>query len=53
VTKKRMYLETLSEVLPTVPGKIIIDDKVPQFLPLMNLKQNATAPAATPSRSTR
>jgi membrane protease subunit HflK len=47
VTKKRIYLETLGEVLPTVPGKIIVDDKVPQFLPLMHLQQPKTStPAA-------
>ena len=39
VTKKRIYLETLAEVLPTIPGKIIVDDKIPQFLPMMQLKQ--------------
>jgi len=39
VTKKRIYFETLTEVLPNVPGKVIVDDKVPQFLPLMNLQQ--------------
>jgi membrane protease subunit HflK len=39
VTKKRMYLETMSEILPGVPGKVILDEKVPQFLPLMNLNQ--------------
>lgn len=49
VTRKRIYLETLGEVLPTIPGKIIIDDQVPQFLPLMNLKPNAQAPSAAPA----
>ena len=51
VTRKRIYLETLSEVLPTIPGKIIIDDRVPQFLPLMNLKPNPAAqvPFAAPN----
>lgn len=53
VTKKRIYLETLGEVLPTIPGKIIIDEKVPQFLPLMHLQQNLTAPAATSTNSSR
>ncbi len=53
VTKKRIYLETLSEVLPNIPGKIIVDDKVPQFLPLMHLQQNQAAPAATPTKSAR
>jgi len=53
VTKKRIYLETLSEVLPTIPGKIIVDDRVPQFLPLMHLQQNLSAPAPTPTNSAR
>ena len=53
VTKKRIYLETLSEVLPNVPGKIIIDDKVPQFLPLMNLQPNKTAPANNSKNTSR
>lgn len=53
VTKKRIYLETLSEVLPTIPGKIIVDDRVPQFLPLMHLQQNQSAPVETPFRSAR
>ncbi|MBK8093816.1 MAG: FtsH protease activity modulator HflK [Verrucomicrobiaceae bacterium] len=39
VTKKRIYLETMSEILPGVSGKVILDDKAPQFLPMMNLKQ--------------
>jgi membrane protease subunit HflK len=26
VTKKRMYLETMSEILPTVPRKVILDE---------------------------
>ena len=47
VTRKRIYLETLGEVLPQVPGKIILDDKVPQFLPLMHLQQNQQKPQAT------
>lgn len=41
VTKKRIYLETMGEILPTVPGKIILDDKASSFLPLMNLRQPA------------
>lgn len=51
VTKKRIYLETLGEVLPAVPGKIIVDDKVPQFLPLMHLQQ--AQPASTPAPAAR
>lgn len=47
VTKKRLYLETMGEVLSQVPGKIILDEKASSFLPLMNLRQvePQTAPA--------
>lgn len=48
VTKKRIYLETLGEILPNVPGITIMDDKVPQFLPMMNLQTNKAAPAPQP-----
>ena len=41
VTKKRIYLETMSEILPGVPNKVILDEKAPQFLPLMNLNSSA------------
>ena len=47
VTRKRIFLETLGEVLPTIPNKVIIDDKAPQFLPMMQMKQNLPA---SPSR---
>jgi membrane protease subunit HflK len=40
-TRKRIYLETLGEILPTLPGKIILDEKAPQFLPMMQLQQPA------------
>lgn len=53
VTKKRIYLETLSEVLPTIPGKIIVDDKVPQFLPLMHLQQAQPAAPTQPPATSR
>ncbi|WP_395750692.1 FtsH protease activity modulator HflK [Prosthecobacter sp.] len=45
VTKKRLYLETMGEVLSQVPGKIILDDKASSFLPLMNLRQVEPQPA--------
>lgn len=53
VTKKRIYLETLGEVLPAISGKTIVDDGIPQFLPLMNLQQKQSAPVPTPVRPTR
>lgn len=45
VTKKRLYLETMSDVLSQVPGKVILDDKASSFLPLMNLRQVEPQPA--------
>ncbi len=39
VTRERIYLETLTEVLPAVRGKVIVDEDASQFLPLMQLKQ--------------
>jgi membrane protease subunit HflK len=47
VTKKRLYLETMGEVLSQVPGKVILDDKASSFLPLMNLRQ--ATPQPTPA----
>ena len=41
VTRQRLYLETLSEVLPQLGGKVILDADARQFLPLMNLQQQA------------
>jgi membrane protease subunit HflK len=47
VTKQRLYLETMNEVLPKLGGKIILDEDAKQFLPLMNLNQGiGTRPAA-------
>ncbi len=38
ITKQRLYLETMNEVLPKMGPKIIIDEDAKQFLPLLNLK---------------
>ena len=38
ITKQRLYLETMGEVLPKLGPKIILDEDAKQFLPLMNLK---------------
>jgi len=40
ITKQRLYLETMNEVLPQIGSKIIIDEDAKQFLPLLNLKTN-------------
>lgn len=42
VTKQRLYLETMNDVLPKMGSKIIIDEDAKQFLPLMNLQQSST-----------
>ena len=39
VTKKRIYLETLQDVLPLLGQKIIIDEEAKQILPLLNLNR--------------
>jgi len=45
VTRQRLYLETMSEVIPNLGGKVILDESAKQFLPLMNLQQLPYAPA--------
>jgi len=40
ITKRRLYLETMNQVLPQIGAKILIDEDAKQFLPLMNLKPN-------------
>jgi len=37
VTRRRIYIETLQVVLPTIQSKIIIDEKSRSILPLLNL----------------
>jgi membrane protease subunit HflK len=41
VTKRRIYLETLQDVLPNLKSKIILDEKGRQILPLLQLEQAA------------
>ncbi|NIM65315.1 MAG: FtsH protease activity modulator HflK [Candidatus Latescibacteria bacterium] len=38
ITRKRIYLETLNEILPRVSAKIIVDDDLNSVLPLLNLE---------------
>lgn len=45
VTKKRIYLETMSEVLPKLGGKIITDDEGQNVLPLLQMQLNQTKKA--------
>lgn len=37
VTRRRLYLETMSEVLPRVKSKVIVGEEVKGLLPLLNL----------------
>jgi membrane protease subunit HflK len=37
VTRRRLYLETLGEVLPKTGRKLIIDSSMKGLLPLLNL----------------
>jgi membrane protease subunit HflK len=41
VTRQRIYLETMAQVLPQVRSKIIVDDKLRGVLPLLNLDDKA------------
>jgi len=38
VTRKRIYLETMNQVLPQVSRKIIVDDYLKGILPLLNME---------------
>ena len=37
VTRRRLYLETMTEVLPKVKNKVIVADDVKGLLPMLNL----------------
>lgn len=50
ITRKRLYLEAMEEILTSTGGKTIIDDSVKGVLPLLNLEQGTAPPAS--SRST-
>ena len=42
VTRKRLYLETINDILPKINKKIIIDEEGNNVLPLLNLGQEVT-----------
>ncbi len=50
VTRSRMYLETLSEVMPKLGQKVIVDESGASVLPLLNLN-GARAPGPSPGGS--
>jgi membrane protease subunit HflK len=43
VTRKRIYLETMNEILPQVKQKVIVDDDLRSVLPLLNLDTGKTS----------
>jgi membrane protease subunit HflK len=45
VTRRRIYLETLQRVLPSIRNKIIIDERTHDLLPLLNLDARAEGPS--------
>ncbi len=49
VTRARMYLETISEVLPRLGQKVILDEEAGNLLPLLNLGGSGVRPLPTPN----
>lgn len=45
VTRNRLYLETMAEILGATPGKIILDDKATNFIPHMAIPDATTTGA--------
>jgi membrane protease subunit HflK len=41
VTKQRIYIETMREIIPKLGKKIIIDEDASQILPLLQLSPDA------------
>ena len=59
VTRRRIYLETMEEVIPRLGGMVVMDEGANQVLPFLPLNQIAPAPvipstrATTPATTTR
>ncbi len=51
VTRKRMYMETMGEIVPRLGKKVIVDDKAKGVLPFLQLEGAATKPGAGPGRA--
>ncbi len=47
VTRQRLWLETLGEVLPSLSHKVIVDDDLQSLLPLLQLSPEAMRPETT------
>ena len=48
VTMRRLYLETLNDVLPRVRNKVIVDEAASSVLPLLQLNQAGMNPLTNP-----
>jgi membrane protease subunit HflK len=53
VTRQRLYLETISEVMPMLERKVILDPKTGQLLPLLPLQLQSTPSPTAPAAPTR
>jgi membrane protease subunit HflK len=45
VTRRRMYLETMNDILPQVTRKVIVDEDLKNVLPLLNLDTGSSGQA--------
>ena len=52
VTRRRIYLETMEEVIPRLGGMVVMDEGANQVLPFLPLNQIAPAPVTAPTRAT-
>ena len=50
VTRRRIYLETMEEVIPRLGGMVVMDEGANQVLPFLPLNQIAPAPVIAPTR---
>ncbi len=41
ITKKRIYLETMNQILPQIQRKVVVDQDLRSILPLLNLETSA------------
>jgi membrane protease subunit HflK len=46
VTRRRIYVETMQEVLPRIRSKVIVDQRARSILPLLNLDLQSTKKVA-------
>ncbi|MEX2580055.1 MAG: FtsH protease activity modulator HflK [Verrucomicrobiales bacterium] len=51
VTRRRLYLETMEEVMPRLGRKVIIDEGANQVLPFLPLSPATSAPVPVPAAS--